>query len=163
MGRWVGRVTVLLACVVASAGAAPQASAADVYSYANGCYALRDVTTNRYVVRDSLGYSTGAATVGAATPFRMQATALGRYLLYGPDGRMLSAAPLSQVGFTSSPGPVADWRLENVAGKLRLANVSSGKQLGVGAAVDDFVAGQIGQRRTVRIFGRRHPGHRRPP
>ena len=134
MGRWVGRITVLLTCVVASASAAPQASAADVYSYANGCYALRDATTNRYVVRDSLGYSTGAATVGAATPFRMQATALGRYLLYGPDGRMLSAAPLSQVGFTSSPGPVADWRLENVAGKLRLANVSSGKQLGVGVA-----------------------------
>ena len=133
MARWVGRVTALLACVVASASAAPQASAADVYSYANGCYALRDVTTGRYVVRDALGYSTSAATVGAATPFRMQATALGRYLLYGPDGRMLSAAPLSQVGFTSSPGPVADWRLENVAGKLRLANVSSGKQLGVGA------------------------------
>ena len=64
----------------------------------------------------------------------MQATALGRYLLYGPDGRMPAAAPLSLVGFTSAPGPVADWRLEDVGGKLRLVSVSTGKQLGVGAA-----------------------------
>ena len=68
----------ILGCVLASAIAAPQASAADVYSYANGCYALRDVTTGRYVVRDSLGYTASASNAGAATPFRMQATALGR-------------------------------------------------------------------------------------
>ena len=74
----------------ASLGAlfAPTRHAADVYSYAGGCYALRDATTNRYVARDSLGYSASATSVAAATPFRMQATALGRYLLYGPDGKM---------------------------------------------------------------------------
>ena len=114
MGRWVGRITALLACVVASAGAAPQASAADVYSYANGCYALRDVTTNRYVVRDSLGYSTGAATVGAATPFRMQATALGRYLLYLPDRTFLTAQDDASVSPASEPSPAADWTVKRV-------------------------------------------------
>ena len=80
---------VALAVVVLATGVlcAPTASAADVFAYANGCYALKDVNANRYVVRDAAGYSTTAATVGAATPFRMQATALGRYLLYGPDAR----------------------------------------------------------------------------
>ena len=42
----------VLACWGASALAAPSASAVDVYSFANGCYALRDMTTNRFVVRD---------------------------------------------------------------------------------------------------------------
>src|SRR5688500_17174761 len=64
----------------------------------------------------------------------MQATALGRYLLYGPDRRMLSTALLDSVGFTSAPGPAADWQLQDVSGKLRLQSMSTGKQLGVGAA-----------------------------
>ena len=98
----------LLACGVAGAVAAPSASAADVYHYANGCHVLRDATTGRYVVRDALGYSATAGSVGAATPFRMQAAALGRYLLYGPDGRMPSTAPLGLVGSTFTPGSPAD-------------------------------------------------------
>ena len=114
--------------------AAPSASANDIYSYANGCYALRDLTTNRYVVRDALGYSATAATAGTATPFRMQATALGRYLLYGPDGRMPSATLLNGVGPATTPGPSADWRVQDVAGKLQLISVSTGNQLGVGVA-----------------------------
>jgi microsomal dipeptidase-like Zn-dependent dipeptidase len=132
MARWVRRGTALLVCALVAAVAAPSASAADVYSYANGCYALRDASTGRYVARDAIGYSATASTAGAATPFRMQATALGRYLLYGPDGRMPSAGTLNLVGFTSSPGPAADWRVEDVAGELRLVSVSTGKQLGVG-------------------------------
>ena len=97
----------VLSCVFASALAAPSASAADVYSFANGCYGLRDTTTDRYVVRDALGYSASARNAGGATPFRMQATALGRYLLYGPDRRMPSAAPLNSVGSTAAPGPAS--------------------------------------------------------
>jgi hypothetical protein len=134
VGRLLRSVTAVLACGGASAVAAPSASAVDVYSFANGCDALLDLTTKRYVVRDGLGYSATAATVASATPFRMQATALGRYLLYGPDGRMPSTAQLNQVGFTSAPGPAADWRVHDVAGKLRLVSVSTGKELGVGAA-----------------------------
>ena len=62
--------------------------------YANGCYALRDANTDRFVVRDALGYAATAPTAAAATPFRLQATALGRYLLYGPDARMPSGGAL---------------------------------------------------------------------
>ena len=57
----------------------------------------------------------------------MQATALGRYLLYGPDGRMPATAPLNGIEATTGPGPSADWELRDVAGKLRLVSVSTGK------------------------------------
>ena len=40
-----------------------------------------------------------------ATPFRMQATALGRYLLYGPDGRMPAALRSTRSLPTTTPGP----------------------------------------------------------
>jgi microsomal dipeptidase-like Zn-dependent dipeptidase len=130
------RRTLALAFAMAACGIglyAPAASATDVYSFAGGCYALKDLNTNRFAVRDALGYATSATTAGAATPFRLQATALGRYLLYGPDGRMPSTAPLDTVGHTATPGPTADWTFENIAGRLRLTSVSTGKQLGVGS------------------------------
>jgi microsomal dipeptidase-like Zn-dependent dipeptidase len=114
---------------VASAFLAPPASAIDVYSYAGGCYSLRDATTNRLVARDGLGYATGAS----GTPFRLQATALGRYLLYGPDGAMPSAGLLGGVSPTNTPGRSADWTVEAIGSALRLTSVSSGKQLGVNA------------------------------
>jgi microsomal dipeptidase-like Zn-dependent dipeptidase len=120
----------LMAC--ATGAFASSASATDRYSYAGGCYALRDVSANRFVVRDSLGYTTTATTAAAATPFRLQATALGRYVLYGPDGRMPSTGLLDSVGSTATPGPPADWTVEDVGAALRLTSVSTGKQLGVG-------------------------------
>ena len=73
-----------------------------MYAYANGCYALRDANTNRFVARDSLGYAATTATAAGATPFRLQATALGRYLLYGPDGQMPGAGVLATVTPTFS-------------------------------------------------------------
>ena len=107
--------------------------AVDIYAYANGCYALRDANTNRFVVRDALGYAATAPTAAAATPFRLQATALGSYLLYGPDARMPSAGALDPVSPTATPGPAADWRVTDGGGTLRLTNVSTGRDLGVGA------------------------------
>jgi hypothetical protein len=126
--------TVVAVAICASAGALlPPAAGADVYSYANGCYALRDATTSRFVVRDALGYAPTASSAVTATPFRLQATALGSYLIYGPDGRMPSAGLLGAVAPTANPGPAADWRMAEDGGGLRLTNVSSGKHLGVGA------------------------------
>ena len=122
----------LVACASAAALFAPAASAVDVHAFANGCYVLRDATANKFVVRDSLGYTTSATTAAAATPFRLKATALGRYLLYGPDGRMLATAALNTVTSTTTPGKPADWSVENAGSGLRLTSVSTGKQLGVG-------------------------------
>ena len=123
----------LVACASAGALFAPAAAAVDVYAYANGCYALRDANTDRFVVRDALGYAATAPTAVAATPFRLQATDLGRYLLYGPDERMPSAGALDPLSPTATPGPAADWRVTDDGGTLRLTNVSTGRHLGVGA------------------------------
>jgi microsomal dipeptidase-like Zn-dependent dipeptidase len=123
----------LIACACAGALFAPAAGAVDIYAYANGCYALRDANTDRYVLRDALGYAATAPTAAAATPFRLQATALGRYLLYGPDGRMPSAGTLDPLSPTDTPGPAADWRVADDGDTLRLTNVSTDRNLGVGA------------------------------
>src|SRR5690349_837864 len=87
----------------------PEATIDSVYRYANGCYALQDAWSGRFVVRDVLGYGTTAGAVGSATPFRMQATALGRYLFYGTGGEMISAGPLDTALATTTPGPDGDW------------------------------------------------------
>ena len=57
------------------------------------------------MVKDTLGYAAIATYGGGATPFRMQATALGRYLLYGPDARMPAAGLLNQVTLHGHAGP----------------------------------------------------------
>jgi microsomal dipeptidase-like Zn-dependent dipeptidase len=134
MRRTLVSVIALAACLGALALAAPSASAVNVYSFAKGCYGLRDLSTGRYVVRDGSGYAVTAAKIGKATPFRMQATALGRYLLYGPERRMPSTAPLNGVEITFTPGRAADWRVRDAGGRLRLVSVSTGKGLGVNAA-----------------------------
>src|SRR6185503_3621379 len=88
-GRRLSRLTVLAcAAVIAESGvAAAQVPAVDIYQYASECVAVRDSSTGRYVAREDSGYSL-KPSIDGATPFRMQATGLGRYLLYGPDGRM---------------------------------------------------------------------------
>src|SRR5215212_4484454 len=121
-------VLAIVACACATAVAAPAASAVDIYSFANGCYGLKDLSAGRYVVKDSTGYATTAGTVAAATPFRLQATALGRYLLYGPDGRMPATGLLNAITGNTQPGQAADWRVQDVAGRLTLVSVSTGKE-----------------------------------
>ena len=66
-----------------------RAAATDIYQYAGECVTVRDQRSNRYVVREAEGYALHSRA-GAATPFRMQATDLGSYLLYGPDARTTS-------------------------------------------------------------------------
>src|SRR5687767_10990524 len=73
-----GVVAVVLLLVVAA-----PAAAQDRYSYAGGCYAV--------------------GGVAGAEQVRMQATALGRYLLYRPDGTFVTPT-----GVSATP---ADWEL----------------------------------------------------
>lgn len=123
----------MAACASVAGLVAPAAGAADVYSYAHGCYALQDASSDRFVVRDALGYAARGRTAAAATPFRLQPTALGRYLLYGPGGRMPGAGVLGAIAPIANPGPAADWRVTDHGDTLALENVSSGRSLGVGA------------------------------
>ena len=111
---------------------APAAAAVDIYAYANGCYALKDAGSNRFVVRDALGYSASAPTAALATPFRMQATDLGSYMLYGPDQNMPGADTAATVSPSAAPGPPADWRLTDEGDTVMITSVSTQRQLGVG-------------------------------
>jgi microsomal dipeptidase-like Zn-dependent dipeptidase len=105
----------------------------DIYAYAGGCHALKDETTGRFVVRDTLGYAASAPQVSQAAPFHLQATALGRYLLYGPGGYMPRAGALSTVSAVRTPGPTADWIVKTQSGRLNFTSVSTGKGLTVGS------------------------------
>jgi len=125
-------MTALAAALVLSALLAPAAGAADRYSLVHGCYALR-TADGRYVAKDALGYAAAARPLSAATPFRMQATALGRYLLYGPDATMPAVGPLSTVASTATPGPSADWTVQQVANGFTFTALTNGGALGVGA------------------------------
>jgi len=54
---------------------------------ASGSVVVPDLLATIHSVSSGSRSSTTAPTAAAATPFRLQATALGRYLLYGPDAR----------------------------------------------------------------------------
>ncbi|MEO7272433.1 MAG: Coagulation factor 5/8 type domain-containing protein [Vicinamibacterales bacterium] len=118
----------------AASGAALNQAAApatDIYHYANECVALRDAWSNRHVVRDAFGYGL-TSDDAAATPFRMQATALGSYLLYGPDARMPAIRNTGAIGPTATANASADWIVTNDGPALRLTSVATGHTLSVG-------------------------------
>src|SRR3954447_16969398 len=99
--------------VAAAALAAPASSAAQAptrYSLAGGCYALNGVSGAKHV--------------------RMQATALGRYLLYLPDRTFLAAPDEGSVAPPGAPSPAADWRVEDAGGgTFTLTPVAGGRAL----------------------------------
>jgi hypothetical protein len=105
-------------------------SPTDIYQYAGECVTLRDNRSSRYLVRDDSGYSMKFLRRGA-TPFRMQATGLGSYLLYGPDGKMPAAGIFNRVVANGRAGPRADWVLTDGGAALRLTNVATGLNLSV--------------------------------
>jgi hypothetical protein len=68
-------------------GSAPATPAADIYSFANGCYAVED--DSRFLARGSSGYSFSALSIETATPFFLKPSGLGTYLLRDEAGGYL--------------------------------------------------------------------------
>ena len=88
---------VLVAVTAAAAPASARAADAPTrYSLAGGCYALGGVAGGEQI--------------------RMQATALGRYLLYRPDRTFVAARDDGTVAVADAPSPAADWRVEEAGG-----------------------------------------------
>ena len=107
-----------LTLTLAGSLAAAPAEAVDRYSVANGCYALQNADSGR--------------TVPGAERVRLQATTLGRYLLYRPDRTFLAAAANGAVAPASEPSPAADWRVRGRRPPERvraLARVAAGRVL----------------------------------
>ena len=115
------RLALFALLVFAPLLSAASASASDRYAFAGGCYAMRDADSGRFVVRDGDGWRATAASADSAEGFRMQATALGRYLLMARDGSFLTTGT-GRASLTSAPDASGDWRLDDAGGDaFRLA------------------------------------------
>jgi hypothetical protein len=86
------------------------------YALANGCYSLRSQATGGLVVKDAAGYGAVFGAPGAAEAFRMQATRLGSYLLYGRDRDFMAAGALGNVAPGAGASPDADWQVDTAPG-----------------------------------------------
>src|SRR4051794_1716340 len=96
---WVVRRNAVLAAALAVLCAVPAGAEARVptrYSLVHGCYSLRAVS---------------GPTIAGGAKLRMQATTLGRYLLYRPDRTFLAAQEDATVAPSQDPSPAADWRV----------------------------------------------------
>ena len=97
-----------VALILALVFAAP-AQAQDRYALAGGCYVLT-VSGSPVTKTADGGYRTG----GAGERFRLQATALGRYLLYGSGRDFLGYGGLiPRVQSQAAPSETADWTVED--------------------------------------------------
>ena len=85
----------------------------------HGCYVVHARGTSRTVDP-------------SASPFRMQAAALGVYLLYGRDGTYLVDAGSGSLANASAPSQAAEWRASGSgAHGFMLTNLSTGTRLPV--------------------------------
>ncbi len=107
------------ATLLAAVAAAPAAALVpdDRYALVNGCFELRSVALGKAVATD-------------AGPFRMQATDLGKYLLYGKAGNVLAVDPQTgAVAPAAAPGPQSDWRVDVRGDAYTLTLAGGGKAL----------------------------------
>ncbi len=126
-----GAVAAILAAAPSPASAAPPAGD-PVYDLVGDCVALRSVSANQLVADAGTGYRASAADVAGAAAFRMQATDLGRYLLYGRRGDMPAEGTDGAVTRITTPGPAADFALRSVgSGTFALSALRSGRVLTV--------------------------------
>jgi hypothetical protein len=81
------------------------------YELANGCYVLRSKEVDKAVAEEGGGgYAATADDRSDAEPFRMQATALGKYLLYG-EGRDFMAVESGDVRTADEPDDETVWEI----------------------------------------------------
>ena len=129
-------VGMLLSAAAATVVAAPAASAAPITANADAldgtCASLRVYNGSSsvgYVVRAGAGYGFTSSASGA-TSFRLEATQLGRYEVFGSDGR---PAYQSIVGFIlagDSYGDRADFTVTKVGDRYRFTATATGQIMG---------------------------------
>ena len=127
--------------MVAALAGAPSAHAQtgqDRYSIVHGCYALKSNSLGKHVAKASGGYAATAADAGSAEPFRLQATALGKYLLYGKDGDYLIAGA-SRAETAGQASEAADWTVDGREGAFTFTN--GGRRLAVAPTGEVTVGG----------------------
>jgi len=121
------------------------------YALANGCFALKSVSANRHVVKAGDGtYSATAANATGGEAFRMKATELGAYMLFGRAGDFLGANGATARS-QARPNANADWKVDTAGSPSRFRVTLNGasKALAVSgdgklAVVDAGAAGNRG-------------------
>ena len=84
------------------------------YALANGCDVMRSRASGKLVTKAAGGYAATATTPAAAEHFRMRATALGSYLLYGSKRDVLARAGSGNgIVVAADPSPAADWTVRD--------------------------------------------------
>ena len=160
----------VLVVLLAMGVCAGDAQAQDRYSLVGGCYALKSAATGKFVAKTAGGgYRATAGGAGGAEPLRMQATDLGRYLLYGAKRDFVGVGkPLPlPVPSPTSPIPVPDLPVATTTqtgDRVQSARVSErdrrlAREPG-GRRLRDRPAG--GPRAGAHRRGRRHGDHARP-
>src|SRR3954468_12920161 len=136
----------LLAALILAVPATAQAASTQTrYSLVHGCYAV--------------SASNGQALKGGEN-VRMQATTLGRYLLYRSDSTFLTAQDDGSVSPASEPSPAADWRVDPAGSDSFTLTPQSvdGRVLsvgpsGAGSLADSASAGEAGRIKFVPASG----------
>jgi microsomal dipeptidase-like Zn-dependent dipeptidase len=129
-----------------AAGAQAATTPHTIYGFANGCFGV----------------------AGDATPFSFKATALGRYLLQDPDGRLLSVGDDGSLDRVAEAGPAAEWQARAEGpGLFALRATRSGRWLGTasdGTLVSSFAAQRLrlGKRRGCAPFPEAETGVQPP-
>jgi hypothetical protein len=123
--------------------AAGAADGPDRYSLAGGCYALQPAGGG-FIEKDGVGYDDKGPATPRSEAFRMQATTLGRYLLYGRDSDFLAAGSGDAVAPAATPSPAADWRVVPAGDDFELRNSATDRPLVLdpGGEVMQGTAGQ---------------------
>ncbi len=146
------RISSALGVLAAVLFAAPAAQAQDRYALAGGCYGLKSLSTGNFAAKTAGGgYAANAGRPGAER-FHLQATDLGRYLLYGKDRDFLAhgipepvgdvvglplpgggaPAPVARIQAETAPSESGDWRVDVVDGAYVLTLPSADKVLAAG-------------------------------
>ena len=128
--------------------AAPAAKAQDRYALANGCYGLKSLSTGSFAAKTADGGYAANADQAKAERFRMQATDLGRYLLYGKDRDFLAngtpepvdslplplpaGTPAERIQAETAPSESADWHVNTADGAYLLSLGSTERVVAVG-------------------------------
>ncbi|MFI5914513.1 hypothetical protein [Dactylosporangium sp. NPDC051541] len=127
---------VALAVVAASLVAVPAASAAAITAAADAldgtCASLRVYNGSSpvgYVVRSGSGYGF-TSSASSATAFRLEATQLGRYELFGSDGKPAYQSVVSLILAGDAYGDRADWMVTKSGDRYRFTATATGQTMG---------------------------------
>ena len=124
MAALVGGVCLL---VVVLPGQAQGASTKSRHSLVGGCFSLAGPGGER-IAKAGGGYAIGG---GAAEAFRMQATDLGSYLLFGRDRDFLASGPGGTVTVADEPSRASEWTVAKAGPNgFTLTSAATGAGLG---------------------------------